>query len=354
RCSRSTAAAAAAEPALPAAAAAVLRLQRAYGNQAVQRLLPQAGSAGPGRGPQVQRWHDEEHNSSTKAGLAQSGQGEKLARVFGQHDGRYKKSEAVADRLGDASVNMDRFFPQVTAGPERESHNVGRLPTLLMFGGSIAMSTLGRGAEALLSSPQGPARGGRGTPTAKQKPYALGDPLPARGILGEGANHAEFGDYKLPEGASSAGNLAQEDHYIAEAIKALDTRPGVPGAAENAATDEALNRLGDAAHVSADRGSHGEGAKGKGHDTPYPPPGLDGHTRLPYFMEGWEDNDDKSLNPAGYAYGVAKTAAMFGRFAAAAGNRGRPPIPPFNPQHPRQNRPQQPLPGDGQGNAGGQ
>ena len=71
-------------------------------------------------------------------------------------------------------------------------------------------------------------------------------------------------------------------------------------------------------------------------------------------MEGWEDNDDKSLNPAGYAYGVAKTAAMFGRFAAAAGNRGRPPIPPFNPQHPRQNWPQQPLPGDGQGNAGGQ
>ena len=95
-----------------------------------------------------------------------------------------------------------------------------------------------------------------------------------------------------------------------------------------------MKRLGDAAHVSADRGSHGEGAQGKGHDTPNPPPGREGQTRMPYYMESWEGNNDKGLNPTGYEYGVAKTAAMFGRFGwdAAVTAAPRPALPPRGQQ----------------------
>jgi hypothetical protein len=289
----------------------------------------------------VQRWHDAEHDSSTQAGLTQSGQGATLAQIFGgptgANDGRYDTAPKVAARLGDASVNMDRFTPQVTAGPERESHNVGRLGTLAMFGGSIVTSTMGRGLSQLAQMVSGPP----------QTPYAVGDPLPARGILGEGANHAEFGDYKLALNASSAGNTQAETRFIDASIDALDARPLTPDK-----VDVALNRLGDAAHISADRGSHGEGARGAGHDTPYPPPGREGQTLMPYYMEGWEDNDDPALNPNGYTYGVNATASLFGRFVAAAAARNwpRPPpqIPPRQNRAPLQNRPPVPtsIPGD--------
>jgi hypothetical protein len=204
-----------------------------------------------------------------------------------------------------AGVRQHRFTPQVTEGPERESHNLGRLPTLVKFGGSIAVSTVGRGLSQLFSG-------------APKTAYKVGDPRPARGIYGEGADHAEFGDYTLPVGSSMPGNIDQENHYITESLKSLD----------QGAVDDALNRLRDAAHVSADRGSHGEGAKGKGHDTPYPPPGREGTTLMPYYMDGWEDNDDRGKNGDGYRYGVTKTADMFSRFVAAAGNRGEPALVP--------------------------
>ena len=334
-----------ARPALPPAAAAVLRLQRAYGNQAVrqavQRLQPRTGGAGAGRsaqiGPRVQRWHDHEHDTSTQEGIDQAGAGQRLAQVFGTPSGgapdtRYDTDDKVKTRLGDASVNMDRFRPQVLAGEgaDKESHNVGRLPTLAMFGGSMFTSAVGRAGTQI----------GRGLGglfgAAKPPAYKVGDPLPPRGILGEGPDHAESGYYKQSLGQTIPQNEAREDHYIAESIKALDQRPVTPDT-----IDEALNRLGDAAHVSADRGSHGEGAEGKGHDTPYPPQGLEGQTLMPYYMDSWEGNDDKGLNPAGYTYGVAKTAAMFGKFVGKAGTRGRP-----QPQLPQQ-APQLPPRGTG-------
>ncbi len=308
-----------AAPALPArpAAAAVLRLQRAYGNQAVQRLLPPAASAGTGGGPRVQRWHDAEHDSSTQQGLTQAaGAAQKLVAMFGgphgANDPRYDTPQKVSARLGDASVNMDRFVPQVTEGPERESHNVGRLPTLAMFGSSMVTSAVGRGATQL----------GRGLGSlfgSKPPAYQVGDPLPPRGILGEGPDHAESGYYKQKESQTIPQNVAREDYYITEALKAYD------GGGKNG-IDDALNRLGDAAHVSADRGSHGEGAEGKGHDTPYPPQGREGQTLMPYYMDGWEDNDSLQFNGgAAYQYGIARTKEMFQRFAAQAGTRGDPP-----------------------------
>ena len=73
----------------------------------------------------------------------------------------------------------------------------------------------------------------------------------------------------------------------------------------------------DAAHVSADRGSHGEGDYGRGHDTPHPPPGVNG-TQMPNYMEKFDDCDNRALNPVGYQYGVDRTSEMFGRFLAKA------------------------------------
>jgi hypothetical protein len=315
-------------PALPAAAAAVLRLQRAYGNRAVQRLLPPAGGAGAGRGPRVQRWHDAEHDSSTQAGLTQApAAAQKLVAMFGgphgANDPRYDTAQKVSARVGDASVNMDRFVPHSVAearDPTKETHNVGRLGTLAMFGSSMVTSAVGRGATRLGR--------GLGSLFGSQAPaYQVGDPLPPRGILGEGADHAESGYYKQKESQTIPQNVAREDHYITEALKAYD------GGGENG-FDDALNRLGDAAHVSADRGSHGEGAEGKGHDTPYPPQGREGQTLMPYYMDGWEDNDSLQHNGGtAYQYGIARTKEMFQRFAAQAGTRGDPPaqLPAQNP-----------------------
>jgi hypothetical protein len=285
----------------------------------------------------VQRWHDHEHDTSTQEGIDQAGVGQRLAEIFGgPHGGnfpRYNDPDAVKERLGDASVNMDRFAagPTEIADPTKETHNVGRLPTLAKFGASMTTSFLGHAAKQ--------AERGLGRFLTGQEPpkWKAGDFLPPRGIYGEGPDHAETGDYTLAEGASSQGNLERENHYIGESLKQFDTGN----------VDEALNRLGDAAHVSADRGSHGEGAKGAGHDTPRPPPGHEGTTQMPYFMEGWEDNDDKGMNPAGYTYGVARTKELFQRFVAAAGPRGTPAGTPAGPQPRRRGRTPMPLPPPG-------
>jgi hypothetical protein len=41
---------------------------------------------------------------------------------------------------------------------------------------------------------------------------------------------------------------------------------------------------------------------------------------MPNFMEKFDDCDNQGLNPNGYAYGVARTSEMFGRFLGKAQN----------------------------------
>jgi hypothetical protein len=272
-------------PAPPAAAAAVLRLQRAYGNQAIQRVLPPVGRAAAPSGPSIQRWHDAEHDSSTQAGLAVGGKAALMVPIFG-HDPRYDTAPKIAARLGDASINMDRVVPQ--ASPTKESHNLGRLGSGIAFGASSLFSAA--------RNDIGNFFGSKSVPTT-------------RGVIGEGPDHGEAGKYYTPVGGGAPGNLAREDFYIDASIDALQAGD----------IDKALNKLGDAAHVSADRGSHGEGDKGRGHDTPHPPPGQNG-TQMPNFMEKFDDCDNQGLNPNGYAYGVARTSEMFGRFLGKAQN----------------------------------
>jgi hypothetical protein len=265
---------------LPPAAhvSSVQRLQRTIGNLAVQALIQRSRT-----GPAVQRWHDDGHVKTTEDAVDSVG-ADQLAAHFPKFVG---KPAAVKARLADASLNMDRFFPQ--KGPERESHNVGRLPTLAAFATGMAWSQLKRIT-------------GQGR---------------SRGLFGEGANHGEAGMYTQWSGAEGQ-NLARENQFIDQAVQALNT----------GAVDTALNRLGDASHVAADRGSHGEGHKGRGHDTPMAPKGKTGYRFTPLtqaqtdtdydYMENWADNDDMAKNPDGYSYGLARTEEMFQRFLGKA------------------------------------
>jgi hypothetical protein len=262
------------------------RLQQTIGNQAVQALVqrtrPVPAAAGA---PVVQRWHDDGHVKTTEDAVDAVG-GDTLAAHFPKFA---NNSGGLKTRLGDASLNMDRFFPQVGQGPEKESHNVGRLPTLAAFATGMAWSQLKRIT-------------GQGR---------------SRGLFGEGANHGEAGMYTQWSGAE-ANNLARENQFIDQAVQALGTGD----------YDTALNRLGDASHVAADRGSHGEGHKGRGHDTPMPPTGKTGYRFTPLtqaqtdndydYMESWEDNDDLGKNKDGYTYGLDKTTDMFQRFLGKA------------------------------------
>jgi hypothetical protein len=274
--------------------AAATGLQRQYGNQAVQRLLagPRAagtpavpatphGAAPSAGGPAViQRWHDEDHMDTTRDAMRAVGP-RRLAAVFP----RFAGDEAgLIERVADASVNMDRFVPHVM-DPTKESHNVGRIGSGVAFLGSAAINAIGRGIGNLT-----------GLRTRRSD---------SRGVVGEGPDHGEAGEYKRL--GSSDQNREREDHYIRLAVDALK--------AGN--TDLALNKVGDASHVAADRGSHGEGDRGRGHDTPAPGPRESG-TNFPLWMENLNDCDDRSKNPGGYAYGLEKTTAMFERFLSQA------------------------------------
>jgi hypothetical protein len=162
--------------------------------------------------------------------------------------------------------------------------------------------TITRSRSSATRSPQ-VRRAGRAAPAAPRPATSLAPAPPAAAVLR--LQRA----YGTPVGGGAPGNLAREDFYIDASIDALQAGD----------TDKALNKLGDAAHVSADRGSHGEGDRGRGHDAPHPPPGQNG-TQMPNFMEKFDDCDNQGLNPNGYAYGVARTSEMLGRFLGKAQN----------------------------------
>ena len=80
-----------------------------------------------------------------------------------------------------------------------------------------------------------------------------------------------------------------------------------------------IDKLGDACHVAADRGSHAEGGKGEGHDTRMPDPergesGTDLTGQARPYMENWADNDIVGLNTKGYEWGLRCTVQVLSEF----------------------------------------
>jgi hypothetical protein len=84
--------------------------------------------------------------------------------------------------------------------------------------------------------------------------------------------------------------------------------------------DSMINKLGDAVHVSADRGSHEEGGIGRGHDIRMPREDLgeSGTDIDAGYMENWDDNDSLSLNATGRAVGTTYTAEVLAAFFTEA------------------------------------
>jgi hypothetical protein len=260
----------------------------------------------------LHRWHDADHMQTTQDAINAVG-APLLVPIFNPsgQPGPYDSGAKIIARLKDASINMDRFFPHPLDNT-KESHNVGRLLSGVSFLGSAVTMGIGRGIGNLTG-----ARKGRSD---------------SRGVFGEGPDHGEAGRYTRGPGCEPE-NEAREDHYINLSVNALNSNN----------IDLALNKLGDAFHVSADRGSHGEGIKGRGHDTPAPGPDENG-THFPDYMENLNDCDNRALNPVGYAYGLGMSINMLTRFLASA------PV----AQQPVQQPPQQPAQGGGdQGDQGG-
>jgi hypothetical protein len=108
----------------------------------------------------------------------------------------------------------------------------------------------------------------------------------------EAPNHAEAGRYKT-DGATQ--DMAHVNSLVDRAKNAWD--------GDN--RTEALTMLGLALHSAQDRGAHGDGRPGEGHDprrTVKPPEGA----RTNYYTPGWDgtDCDKMSKNPEGYTRAV--------------------------------------------------
>lgn len=78
-------------------------------------------------------------------------------------------------------------------------------------------------------------------------------------------NHGEGGLYSMDSTSAAAENVKNQDIYIKDAedtyYRSLKSGRGF----DTKSTDAVIGALGDAFHVAEDRGSHGEGAEGKGH-----------------------------------------------------------------------------------------
>jgi hypothetical protein len=280
----------------------LLRLQRAYGNTAVgwhlQRVrataadpdpnpaarIPAAGAAPAPRvarsepaprsgATRVQRWKDEGHMQTAReaANAVFPDVAPFFLKIGMKRDEFIKQVEA-------ASVNMDKFFPHLV---DRFNPLEKETP-FFKFVGTLAASEM------------------EGDVTGQTR----------RGIKGEGPNHGEAGYYDVPRASGVAGNVAREDEFIGKALTAF--KAGLYPAM--------IDRLGDAVHVSADRGSHDEGGQGEGHDTRKPDKSKgesgDNLTLGPgkNFMADWAANDYVGKNPDGYVWGLKCTMLVLSRF----------------------------------------
>jgi hypothetical protein len=121
---------------------------------------------------------------------------------------------------------------------------------------------------------------------------------------GEAPNHAEGGMYQVPGGDPSKSE-ARINEFMRDAEKHWKTKD--PRAS--------LASLGLALHVAEDRGSHGEGAEGTGHDPRRmikPPQGA----KKNFYQAGWKGNmcDLRDKNEDGYKLGVKEARAVLKAF----------------------------------------
>ena len=190
--------------------------------------------------------------------------------------------ETFIARLEDASCNMDRV-----AGHIKDRY----LSTLPAFGLSLVTS----GIRNLFQE-------ATGIQTEESKTR--------RGIVGEGLNHGEAGNYQEPKEFGAPRNEAHSLKFASEAAAAFASGD----------YELMINKLGDAVHVSADRGSHEEGGIGRGHDIRMPREDLgeSGTDINAGYMENWDDNDSLALNPGARAVGTTYTVEVLVAFFSEA------------------------------------
>ena len=110
----------------------------------------------------------------------------------------------------------------------------------------------------------------------------------------EAPNHGEAGMYKANR---IHANIARDNFLLQQAVAMWK------GGDHN----QSMAQLGLAIHAAQDRGAHGEGLPGLGHDPrrliPNPPPGI----TVNYYTPGWEGSmcDNKGRNPGGWDLGIA-------------------------------------------------
>jgi len=127
----------------------------------------------------------------------------------------------------------------------------------------------------------------------------------------ESKNHAEGGLYKSDSGEGA--NKARVQKWVGDAIAAWK--------AGN--KNQALSTLGLGLHTAEDRGSHGEGKPGKGHDPRRLIPAPEGSS-VNYYQEGWEnaDCDRKEKNPGGYSEAVGYGSETLQQFYESVKGEG--------------------------------
>jgi hypothetical protein len=109
----------------------------------------------------------------------------------------------------------------------------------------------------------------------------------------EAPNHGEGGQY-MADGTSE--DIARVNSLVDRAKNAWDSND----------TTQALTMIGLALHAAEDRGAHGDGRPGEGHDPRRSIRPPEGAKITHYFTEGWDntDCDKRSKNPEGYQRGV--------------------------------------------------
>jgi hypothetical protein len=251
-----------------------------------QRLLAhelahtvQGAGSPAGDEARVYLWHDDGHKACARD-AAQTVFVGPSADAFFNAIGMHR--ETFIARLEDASCNMDRV-----AGHIKDRY----LSTLPAFGLSLVTS----GIRNLFQE-------ATGIQTEESKTR--------RGIVGEGLNHGEAGNYQEPKESAAPRNEAHSLTFASEAAAAFASGD----------YDLMINKLGDAVHVSADRGSHEEGGIGRGHDIRMPREDLgeSGTDINAGYMENWDDNDSLALNPLAKVVGTAYTVQVLVAFFSEA------------------------------------
>ena len=125
-------------------------------------------------------------------------------------------------------------------------------------------------------------------------------------IKGEGPEHGEDGNYSTTsETAARSVNLLVQRRRLQQAVsrhRDFDQamRSGRPVHEVGSIASRVYAALGDACHIAQDRGSHGEGVQGKGHDDP----------RAKARGRSWSPDSSRD-NPEGYQAAIDNTTELF-------------------------------------------